>query len=51
MRIEYGIKPNCSEWDSEVESDEYIEEEDLNIKVNNIIQNELKKANKISDWD
>ena len=21
MKVEYGIRPNCSEWDDEVESD------------------------------
>ena len=52
MKVEIGIRPNCSEWDEAVESD-YIE--DLPVPDESLypdLENEIKKeAVKIGDWD
>ena len=50
MKIEKGIRPNCSEWDEAVEPD-YYEESEEDKEEQMVILGEIKKANKISDWN
>jgi hypothetical protein len=46
--FEYGVRKNCSEWDSDVESD-YI---DYNIPIEPLFRREdIEKAMKKGDWD
>lgn len=47
MMIEYGIRPNCSEWDEEMQADDYDDYPKLPIARRKDIEEKVKEL----DWD